>query len=193
MADSHAAAANAALPRLPEPHLVLVGLPGSGKTSVGRALAERLGRPFLDFDEEIERREALPVSRIFANRGERYFRSLERQLTEEMRHVGGGMVLAPGGGWVTVPGVVQTLRPPALIVYLAVEPATALARMGLGRARRPLLEAGDPLASLTGLQTLRGPTYHAVSDLLVQTEDMDQQEVTNRIVEWTSIFGWNRL
>src|SRR5215207_8822569 len=66
-------------------HLILVGLPGVGKSTVGAAVAERLGRPFLDFDAEIERREGKSVADIFAERGEAAFRDLERALTEEAR------------------------------------------------------------------------------------------------------------
>jgi shikimate kinase len=88
-----------------KPHLILVGLPGSGKTTIGAMLAERLGRTFLDFDAEIERREGMPVASIFAQRGEQAFRVLERKLTEELRDVG-NMVVAPGGGWAADPSVV---------------------------------------------------------------------------------------
>jgi shikimate kinase len=171
------------------PHVVLVGLPGSGKTSVGRGLAAELGRPFLDFDEEIERREGQPVTRIFAERGEGYFRTLERLLTEEMRDAGGGMVLAPGGGWVTIPRVVDLLRPPAAVIYLAAQPATLLERMGPHRNLRPLLAAPDPLASLNRLLAERDDLYKAASDLVVDTERLDLQGVIRRVVEWISLFG----
>jgi shikimate kinase len=175
------------------PHVVLIGLPGSGKTSVGRALATELRRPFLDFDEEIERREGRSVARIFTERGEAYFRTLERRLTEEMRDVGGGMILAPGGGWVTVPQVVELLRPPAAIIYLAAQPATVLTRMGPGRELRPLLAASDPLAALSGLLVNRGALYEAASDLVLDTEHLDLQGVTRQIVEWISLFGGNSV
>jgi shikimate kinase len=175
------------------PHVVLVGLPGSGKTSVGRELAARLGRPFIDFDAEIERREGHAVSRIFAERGEGYFRSLERRLTEEMRDAGGGMVLAPGGGWVTVPRVVELLRPPAAVIYLAAQPATALERMGPHRDLRPLLAAPDPLAALNRLLEDRGALYEAASDLVVDTEQLDLQGVTEQVASWISLFEGNSV
>jgi shikimate kinase len=180
------------VPTLPAPHVVLVGLPGSGKTSVGRALAAHLERPFLDFDEEIERREGHPVSRIFAERGEGYFRTLERRLTEEMRDAGGGMVLAPGGGWVTVPAVVEMLRPPAAVIYLVARPATALERMGALREQRPLLASPDPLGALERLAGERGHLYQA-ADLVVDTEHLDLQRVVDRIAEWISTFDGNSV
>jgi shikimate kinase len=175
------------------PHVVLVGLPGSGKTSVGRSLAARLGRPFLDFDEEIERREGQSVGRIFADRGESYFRELESGLTEQMRDAGGGMVLAPGGGWVTVPRVVGLLRPPAAIVYLAAQPSTVVARMGPRWALRPLLAEQEPLEAVTRLLAARGALYEAVADLVVNTDVLDLQSVTSVVAEWISTFDGNSV
>src|SRR5262245_22855271 len=67
-----------------KPHVILVGLPGCGKTTVGQAVAERTGRAFLDLDQEIERREARSIGELFAERGELYFRQKERELTEEL-------------------------------------------------------------------------------------------------------------
>ncbi len=111
-----------------KPHLVLVGLPGAGKSTVGGLVAAKLGRSFLDFDLEIERREGMPITQIFGERGEGGFRELERKLTEELRDFG-NMVLAPGGGWITDPAVVGLIRPPARLIYLRVRPETALKRL----------------------------------------------------------------
>lgn len=102
---------------LSRPHLVLVGLPGSGKSTVGAKLARQLGRPFLDFDIEITRRQGMTIPDIFAQRGEPYFRELEHGLTAEVRELE-NMVLAPGGGWVVRPENVALLRPPAKLIYL---------------------------------------------------------------------------
>ena len=170
------------------PHLILIGLPGCGKTSVGRALATELGRPFLDFDEEIERREGRTVSRIFGESGADYFRGLEKRLTEEMRAAGGGMVLAPGGGWITIPGAVGTLRPPAAIIYLVARPQTLLRRIGTLRDRRPLLAGPDPLGALKRLHAERAQLYEGAADVVVDTEPLAVQGVMLRIKEWTSLF-----
>ena len=124
-----------------KPHVVFVGLPGAGKTSVGEGVAQALGRAFLDLDREIERREGMPVSQIFGERGEHHFRKLEAQLTGELREVG-GMIVSPGGGWIAQPGNVELLRPPARIIYLRVRPETAIKRLGAERATRPLLVTG---------------------------------------------------
>src|SRR5215212_3506139 len=94
-----------------KPHVILVGLPGAGKSTIGLAAAERLQRTFLDFDAEIVRREGAPITAI----------------------------LAPGGGWITSPDVVAMLRPPGLLIYLKVSPEKALERLGADRLSRPLL------------------------------------------------------
>ena len=126
------------VPDASRPHVVLVGLPGSGKSTVGRAVAERVGRGFLDLDREIERREGRSISEIFAERGEHYFRQRERELTESLRPLG-SLIVAPGGGWITNSDVVALLRPPGRIIYLKVRPATALARarIACAAATRP--------------------------------------------------------
>jgi shikimate kinase len=115
--------ASAADPSLP--HLILIGLPGSGKTTVGQAVAQQTGRTFLDIDLEIERREGRSISQIFAERGEPYFRKREKEVTEELALVG-NMIVAPGGGWVTDPEVVALVRPTSRLIYLRVRPVTAL-------------------------------------------------------------------
>jgi shikimate kinase len=164
-----------------KPHLVLVGLPGAGKSTVGALVAQRLGRTFLDFDAEIERREGMPISMIFAERGEQAFRTLERKLTEEVRELG-NMVLAPGGGWIADPEVVALLKPPARLVYLRVRPETALKRLGAAAGGRPLLNRPDPAAEMQKLFEERRALYQA-ADLEVGAELLDPQQVTDEIVK----------
>lgn len=163
-----------------KPHLILVGLPGSGKTSVGRAVGAQLKRPFLDFDAEIERRELITVGELFASRGEPYFRGLEQKLTEELRTVG-NMVLAPGGGWIANTGCLETLRPPGVLVYLKVRPEVALARMGKEGARRPLLQRPDPLGELQRLLWAREKLY-LQADHTVSADKMTLQQAVDSIV-----------
>lgn len=167
-----------------KPHLILVGLPGSGKSTVGEALAERLNRSFLDFDREIERRESASISEIFAIHGEHYFRQQELELTLELRQCG-NMIVAPGGGWVTNKGVVEIVRPPAMIVYLKVRPETALARLGAQRAARPLLSRPDPLGELRRLLAERDPLY-SKADHVVSTEVSDIKRLVDKLAELAS-------
>jgi shikimate kinase len=161
-------------------HLILVGLPGSGKSTVGRAVANRLGRKFLDFDVEIERREQLSVSEIFAAKGEPYFRELERAITAELRDVA-GMVLAPGGGWIANPGCLEAIRGRATLVYLEVAPERAVARMGRGLTQRPLLSRPNPVEEATKLLDARKDLY-LQSDHTVSTDLLARSEVVLRIV-----------
>lgn len=163
------------------PHLVFVGLAGSGKTTVGRGVAERLGRPFLDIDQEILRREGLPnVGEVFRARGEAYFRRLEAELTTELLATT-GMVIAPGGGWIMTPGSLEALRPVSYLIYLKVSPETALARIGADRDNRPLLDHPDPLGEIRHQLAVRGPKYDE-ADLVVDAERIDPQQVIDAII-----------
>jgi shikimate kinase len=161
------------------PHLVLIGLPGCGKSTVGRMAAERLGRSFLDFDLEIERREGKTIAEIFGEKGEGHFRELERVLTEELRQMG-NMILAPGGGWVVNPDVVRLLRPPSRLVYLRVRPETALKRLGSERTTRPLLMRPDPLGELRRLLQARKAAYEA-ADHVIEAELLGVEEVIKKV------------
>jgi shikimate kinase len=161
------------------PHLILIGLPGSGKSTVGARLARELGRSFLDFDVEITRREGMTVSELFGQRGELAFRELEHALTRELQSFG-NMVLSPGGGWVTRPDNVALLCPPSRLVYLKLRPAAALRRMGSGAAARPLLSRPDPLGELERLYAARRAVYES-ADLVVDVEGIDVEEVARRI------------
>ena len=163
-----------------KPHHVLVGLPGSGKSTVGAMVAAKLGRTFLDFDVEIERREGMPISQIFGERGEAAFRQLERKLTEELKDFG-NMIVAPGGGWVADPEVVALIRPPARLIYLRVRPETALKRLAGAVGGRPLLNRPDPLGELTKLFEARRAAYQA-SDIEIGAELLTPEQVTEQIV-----------
>ena len=162
------------------PHLILVGLPGAGKSTVGSALARELDRSFLDFDAEIARREGMTISEIFAQKGEPTFRMLEHALTEELREHG-GMVLAPGGGWVCRPETVTLIRPPSKMIYLRVRPRTAISRMGRSVATRPLLGRPDPVGELERLLKERRAAYES-ADYVIDVERVAASEVVRRIV-----------
>lgn len=163
-----------------KPHIVLVGLPGSGKSTVGALLADKLGKAFLDFDSEIERREGKTISQIFGEKGEGAFRELERKLTEELRDVG-DMVVAPGGGWIAIPEVVALIRPPAKLIYLRIRPETALKRLGGSAGGRPLLNRPDPMAEVKNLFEARRLLYQA-ADYEVSAELLTPEQVTEKIV-----------
>lgn len=161
-------------------HLVLVGLPGAGKSTIGRQVAKVLGRPFLDFDLEIERRTRRTIARLFAEEGEPAFRAREVALTRELA-AAPPMVLSPGGGWVTNPGVMDLVRPPGRIIHLQISPAAALARLSRSRIVRPLLQVSDPGATLDALWEKRAGLY-SQADFAVDAETVDAQQVIEKIV-----------
>jgi shikimate kinase len=164
-----------------KPHLILIGLPGCGKTTIGQAVAEKLGRTFLDLDLEIERREGRSIGQIFGEKGEAYFRKKEREVTEELTLVG-NMIVSPGGGWAADPEIVNIVRPPSKLVYLRVTPQTALKRLGPMRQMRPLLSRPDPLGELTRLFEARKQAYEA-ADFVVNTELLNPQRVIEKVTE----------
>ena len=162
------------------PHLILVGLPGVGKTTVGRGAAKVLRRPFLDFDAEIERREGKPVREIFREHGEEHFRALEAALSLELS-LTGGMVLSPGGGWVTQPASVELLRLAGRIIYLRAAPE-AVARRLRRVETRPMLAGRDPLVALRELYEKRRGAYET-ADAVLDTEKLSRQQLIARVVE----------
>ena len=163
-----------------KPHLILVGLPGSGKTTIGDLVARQLGRSFLDFDHEISRREGMTVAQIFATKGEHAFREMEQKLTRELVQLG-NMVLAPGGGWAADETNVLLLRPPAVMIYLKSTPVTALKRMGSKGKTRPLLMRPNPLGELQQMLENRVSAYSR-ADHVIDVERLTPQQVSDKIV-----------
>ena len=170
------------------PHLVLVGLPGSGKSTVGPLLAAALGASFLDIDEEIERREGLTVDQIFEQRGEDEFRAMERAVTKELA-ARPGMVVSPGGGWMDDESNVRLLRPHARIIHLDVSVSTALSRLGPDIFRRPLLAGPAAESRLAALAAARMPLYSR-ADAVINSESLTPQQVVSFGLRLASAWGW---
>jgi len=146
-------------------NIYFVGLMGAGKTTVGRQLARRLGRDFLDSDHEIVERTGVPVSTIFEIEGEDGFRRREAQAIAELTAVP-GIVLATGGGAVLNPENRRHLRDTGWVVYLNVPPALLHERTRHDR-NRPLLRVADPLARLEELYAQRDPLYRETAHFIV--------------------------
>ena len=170
-------------------HVVLVGLPGAGKTTVGRLVAEHLGVCFADVDALIEERIGIPIPRIFSDRGEESFREYERDIVAELVASDRPRVIAPGGGWAAQPQSLDSVAGRALTVYLETTPATAAVRVRNG-VLRPLL--GDDEAGYEGRITELHRTrrrYYSGCDVSVSTDGRTPVEVAREVVELARSHG----
>jgi shikimate kinase len=159
--------------------IVLVGMMGVGKSAVGRVLARRLARPFVDADVAIAERAGRPVGDIFAADGEAGFRDLEADVLDELLDRRPPVVLAAGGGVVVRPGNRRALRDRATVVWLQAPIDDLVRRVGSGRGR-PLLRH-DPAATLARLLHERGPWYAEVAGLAVDTAGRRPDDVADEL------------
>ena len=149
----------------PDINLYLVGFMGTGKSTVGRAVAMRLGFRLLDSDHEIERERGRTVAQIFAAEGEAAFRALERHFVER-GHPDRGVVVACGGGLVVQPGMLELLNTKGVVMCLHASLETVLRRTGQTRTR-PLLDVADPAARLRQLYLEREPIYKRAGTVIL--------------------------
>jgi shikimate kinase len=139
-------------------HLVLVGLPGCGKSAVGRQVAEGLGAPLFDIDSLLVREMGMPVEQIFGMVGEQRFREMEQKAVLAAVAAEEPAVIVPGGGWAAQPGQMHGAREFALLIYLRCPPRTAAKRAEEGEVR-PLLVGPDPVERMRKLLDSREPFY----------------------------------
>ena len=149
-------------------NLFLVGMMGAGKTTLGRQLARRLDRPFVDADHELEARLGVPIPTIFELEGEAGFRDREEALIEELAQRT-NIVLATGGGAIMRERSRECLRENGTVLYLHAEPETLWRRLRSSK-HRPMLHAGDPRQRLVDLYRLRDPLYREVADHVVDSD-----------------------
>lgn len=161
-----------------KPVCVLIGPPGSGKSSVGRALATQLGVRYRDTDADVEQTSGMPIPEIFVEYGESHFRILEAEAVTHALEEHDG-VLALGGGAVMTPGTPEKLRGHR-VVYLSVEVGEAVKRVGLASGR-PLLNV-NPRAQMRYLMEQRRPTYQGLATLTVATDGRTVDQVVDQIV-----------
>jgi shikimate kinase len=160
--------------------IVLVGMMGAGKSSIGRRLAERLGLPFVDADHEIELAAGMSVSDIFAVHGEAGFRDGEARVIARLLD-GGPVVLATGGGAFMREETRGRIKARGASIWLKAEPDVILRRVKR-RNTRPLLQTGDPAATIAHLCDERYPVY-AEADTTVMSRDVSHDKIVGECVE----------
>ncbi|MGB3879716.1 MAG: shikimate kinase [Diaphorobacter nitroreducens] len=160
----------------------LVGMPGSGKSTVGRQLARRLGLPFVDLDQRLEQRLGTSIRDYFDRHGEAAFRDHEAALLAELAAQPGGMVLSTGGGAVLREDNRATLRRGfPHVMYLRASPDEIFKRIKHDRTR-PLLQVDDPLARLRDLYRARDPLYREAAHYVIETGRPTVHTLVNMIM-----------
>jgi shikimate kinase len=150
---------------LPDTNLYLVGFMGTGKTTIGHAVAHRLGFALLDSDHEIERRKGRTVAQIFEEEGEAAFRALEREFIEQ-GHPARSQVVSCGGGLVTQPGLLELLKRKGVVICLHASIETILQRTA-GNRSRPLLNVPDPEEQVRTLYAEREAIYRQAGTVIL--------------------------
>lgn len=167
--------------------LTLVGLPGSGKSTVGRQLARRLGLPFSDSDHVIEQRIGCSIRSFFEREGEEAFRDIEEQVIGELC-AGGPGVIATGGGAVLRPANRERLRAAAQVFYLRSTPEDVFRRVRHDKGR-PLLQVDDPLKRLRELFAQRDPLYRETAHFIIETGRPTVPTLVNMILMQLELTG----
>lgn len=159
-------------------NLYLVGFMGTGKSTVGRLVAQRLGMTALDSDHEIERRAGTTIATIFETQGEAAFRRMEREFIES-GHPPTGQVVSCGGGLVLQDGMVETLRRRGVVIVLTATPETILRRTESNR-NRPLLNVENPRERIQAMLEAREPVYR-VAGTQVLTDFRSLSEIVGHV------------
>jgi len=152
---------------------------GTGKSAVGRNLAARLGRRFFDTDGVIEQEAKAPIADIFAEKGEPYFRALEKRVINQVCNEK-KVVIATGGGAMVDEKNVARLKESGTVICLTATPEIILERVR-GNSNRPLLQGNDPLAKIRSLLTVRAEAY-AKADMTINTANLSIEKVAETII-----------
>jgi shikimate kinase len=166
--------------------VVLVGMMGVGKSSIGRRLAARLGVPFVDADTEIEKAAGMSIADIFARHGEADFRSGEARVIARLLD-GGPQVLATGGGAVMNADTRAAIKAKGVSIWLSAELDVLLRRINKRKNERPMLQTADPAATLRELLVAREPVY-ALADLTVQSREVPHDAIVSEIMAALAAF-----
>ena len=163
-------------------HLVLVGMMGAGKTTIGRRAAQRLGWPFVDADAAIEARAGCTVREVFTRQGEPAFRDLEAAVLGDLLADDERTVIAFGGGAVLREQTRTAARARAEVVWLRARPETLLARLGARAETRPLLD-GDVAGSVRRLAADRQPAYAAAAHYVIDVDELSAEQAVTALAE----------
>ena len=167
--------------------LALCGLPGSGKTTIGRQLARRLHLPFVDSDHVIEQRLGCSIREFFDREGEQVFRDLEQAVIDELT-LQGASVLSTGGGAVLRPLNRERLKSRGKVFYLRSTPDEVFRRIKHDRSR-PLLQVADPMQKLRDLFAQRDPLYREVAHFVIETGRPSVSTLVNMIMMQLELSG----
>lgn len=163
-------------------NIILIGFMGSGKTSVGKGLAERLGYDFKDTDEMIVEKEALDIPDIFKRYGEEYFRNQESTLLLSILNTLERTVLSTGGGMPIRDKNVNLLRLMGQVIYLRASKSTIIERLS-GDTGRPLLQGANPYERVESLLKERTPIYERAADIIIDTDGKSIDRIIEEILD----------
>ena len=163
-------------------NVALIGFMGVGKTAVGKVLAKKLNRKFVELDLLIEQKAGKPIPEIFEQDGEIAFRELEIEATKEIAR-DKYMVIACGGGVVLNKINIDRLREESRIVCLTASPRVILKRISGEGGGRPLLKGDNPSSTIQGLLRFREPFYEISADIKIDTSKLDIDSVAEQIIE----------
>lgn len=161
--------------------IALIGFMGTGKTAVGKALAEKLGKGFVELDPLIEQKAEKTIPEIFKQDGEIAFRELEMEVTKEVSK-GKNLVIACGGGVVLNKINIDRLRNESITVYLTTSPRVILKRTSNDAEERPLLEVANPTLTIRELLRFRKPFYERAADITINTSKLAIDTVVEQII-----------
>jgi shikimate kinase len=171
--------------------IIFIGLPGSGKSTVGRHLARRLQQPFMDSDQAIEARLGCSIREFFEREGEDRFRDIEQEVIAQLCAQASG-VLATGGGVILRMANRDALRAAGAVVYLQSQPEDLMRRLRHDR-KRPLLQVADPTARLRDLFAQRDPLYRETAHYTVETGRPSVSSLVQSILSQLQITPPRRL
>lgn len=162
-------------------NIILIGFMGSGKTSIGKRISLRKKWEFIDMDDFIEKREGMTINEIFSEKGESYFRELEKELCTRFREPK-SKVIATGGGVIKSEENMASLKKGGVVIYLKSSPETIAYNLR-NDDTRPLLKCDDKLGKIRQLLGEREPVYNKYADIIIDVSKLNMEETLNKLTE----------